>query len=354
MDSPGPRFDERQLDSLDASRRIAGSSVPTVSSTSAMQAPPTGSVLAGRVRRFLEACEVDRNLSQLTIRQYEHYLDHFLGWVVRESPEVQDLPEVTTEVVRLYKLALARHRNQHTRRPLSRATQTYFLIALRSLLRYWAREGLEVLPPDRIELGKAGSRSLKFLDPDQLRRLLAAPDVADPRELRDRALLELFFSTGLRLAELAALDRTSINLKTREFGIIGKGRKARIVFLSDAAAEWLARYLQSRNDHWKPLFIRMKGNLDTRPGGPGMRLSTRSIERLVQKYVKLAGLGVKATPHTLRHSFATDLLSNGADLRAVQELLGHANLNTTQIYTHVTNPQLRAAHRRFHSGNRPD
>jgi site-specific recombinase XerD len=326
--------------------------VPTVSSTSNTQAPPVGSVLADRVRRFLEACEVDRNLSPLTIRQYEYYLAYFISWVGREAPEVRDLSEVGTEVVRRYKLALARHLNEHTRRPLSRATQTYFLVALRSLLRYWARQGLEVLAPDRIELGKAASRSLKFLDPDQLRRLLAAPDVGLPRGLRDRALLELFFSTGLRLAELAALERDSINLKTREFGVIGKGRKARVVFLSDAAAEWLSRYLQTRNDHWKPLFIRMKGKLDTRPGGPGMRMSTRSIERLVQKYVKLAGLGVKATPHTLRHSFATDLLSNGADLRAVQELLGHANLNTTQIYTHVTNPQLRAVHRKFHSGNR--
>ncbi len=209
-----------------------------------------------------------------------------------------------------------------------------------------------MLAPDRIELGKAASRSLKFLDADQLRRLLAAPDVRDPRGLRDRALLETFFSTGLRLAELARLDRDHINLKTREFGVIGKGRKPRVVFLSDAACTWLGRYLEARSDRWKPLFIRMKGRLDATPGGPGMRISVRSIERVVQKYVKLAGLGVKATPHTLRHSFATDLLSNGADLRAVQELLGHANLNTTQIYTHVTNPQLRAAHRKFHSGNR--
>ena len=309
-------------------------------------------MLADRVRRFLEACEIDRNLSPLTIRQYEHYLDYWLTWLARQQPEVHDLTDVDPEVVRRYKLALARHLNEHTGRNLSRASQTYFLVALRSLLRYWAREGLEVMAPDRIELGKAPSRSLKFLDADQLRRLLEAPDVNDPRGLRDRALLETFFSTGLRLAELARLDRDHINLKTREFGVIGKGRKPRVVFLSDAAAEWLARYLSTRHDRWKPLFIRMKGKLDATPGGPGMRMSTRSIERLVQKYVGIAGLGVKATPHTLRHSFATDLLSNGADLRAVQELLGHANLNTTQIYTHVTNPQLRAAHRKFHSGNR--
>jgi site-specific recombinase XerD len=326
--------------------------VPTVSPTSPTQAPPIAPALVGRVRTFLEACEIDRNLSPLTIRQYDHYLNHFLGWVGREQPDLTDLPDLTTEVVRRYKLALARHRNEHTDRPLSRASQTYFLIALRSMLRYWSLQGLEVLAPDRIELGKAPSRSMKFLDPDQLRRLLDAPDIHDPRGLRDRALLETFFSTGLRLAELARLDRDHINLRTREFGVIGKGRKPRVVFLSDAATEALARYLETREDRWKPLFIRMKGKPDLTPGGPGMRMSSRSIERIVGKYVRIAGLGVKATPHTLRHSFATDLLSNGADLRAVQELLGHANLNTTQIYTHVTNPQLRAAHRKFHSGNR--
>jgi site-specific recombinase XerD len=309
-------------------------------------------VLADRVDRFLEACEIDRNLSPLTIRQYRHYLDHLLVWLTTNERSVGDLPEISVEVVRRYKLALARHLNEHTGRPLTRASQTYFLVALRSLLRYWALQGLEVIPPDRIELGKASSRSLKFLDADQLRRLLDAPDVNDARGLRDRALLETFFSTGLRLSELANLNREHINLKTREFGVIGKGRKPRVVFLSEAAAEWLSRYLATRDDRWKPLFIRMKGKLDQSPGGLAMRMSARSIERLVQKYVRIAGLGVKATPHTLRHSFATDLLSNGADLRAVQEMLGHANLNTTQIYTHVTNPQLRAAHRKFHSGNR--
>ena len=326
--------------------------MPPVPSTSTTQAPPTATALVERVRRFLEACEIDRNLSSGTIRQYDHYLNHLLSWLGREQPEVADVTDLTADIVRSYKLALARQVNEHTRRPLSRASQTYFLVALRSLLRYWAREGLEVLPPDRIELGKAPARSLKFLDGDQLHRLLAAPDINEVRGLRDRALLETLFSTGLRLSELARLDRGHINLKTREFGVIGKGRKPRVVFLSDAAVEWLARYLSTRSDRWKPLFIRMKGALDLTPGGPGMRMSARSIERLVQKYVRIAGLGVKATPHTLRHSFATDLLSNGADLRAVQELLGHANLNTTQIYTHVTNPQLRAAHRKFHSGNR--
>src|SRR2546428_798400 len=216
-------------------RRIRPSSVPTVSPTSPTQAPPVAPVLVERVRSFLEACEIDRNLSPLTIRQYDHYLNYLLGWLRREQP---------------------------------------------------------------------------------------------------------------------GLDRDHINLKTREFGVIGKGRKPRVVFLSDAATEALARYLETRQDRWKPLFIRMKGKPDLTPGGPGMRMSSRSIERIVGKYVRIAGLGVKATPHTLRHSFATDLLSNGADLRAVQELLFFNDPATTEIYTHVTNPQLRAAHRKFHSGNR--
>jgi len=333
-------------------RRIAATSVPAASPTSPPTAPPVSPTLLGRVRTFLEACEVDRNLSPLTIRQYDHYLNHLLSWIGAQAPEVHDVSDLTLEVIRRYKLALARPRNEYTERPLSRATQTYFLVALRSLLRYWSLQGIEVLAPDRIELGKAPSRSLKFLDAEQLRRLLAAPDITEPRGLRDRALLEMLFSTGLRVSELARLDRAHVNLRTREFGVIGKGRKPRVVFLSDAAVEWLTRYLEARTDRWKPLFIRMKGTPDPTPGGLAMRMSPRSIERLVTKYVRAAGIGVKATPHTLRHSFATDLLSNGADLRAVQELLGHANLNTTQIYTHVTNPQLRAVHRKFHSGNR--
>jgi site-specific recombinase XerD len=326
--------------------------VPTAPTTSQPKAPAIPAALQGRVRIFLEACEIDRNLSPLTIRQYDHYLEYLLTWLSRNHAEVSDIEAIDPEVVRGYKLALARHQNPNTGRPLARATQTYFLIALRSLLRYWAMQGVEVMAPDRVELGKSASRSLKFLDPSQMQRLLAAPDVNDLRGLRDRALLETFFSTGLRVSELAKLDRDHINLKTREFSVIGKGRKSRIVFLTDAAAEWLERYLQARPDRWKPLFIRTRGEPDLTPGGLRMRMTPRSIERMVDKYVRLAGLGVAATPHTLRHSFATDLLSNGADLRAVQEMLGHANLNTTQIYTHVTNPQLRAVHRKFHSGNR--
>ncbi|HYM51520.1 MAG TPA: tyrosine-type recombinase/integrase [Candidatus Limnocylindrales bacterium] len=326
--------------------------MPTVSDASPVQAAAGPLAFAGRVRAFLEACEIDRNLSPLTVRQYDQYLSHLLEWLGRHEPLVHDVTDLTPEVVRRYKLALARRLTPSTGRPLTRATQTYYLVALRSLLRYCALQGIETLAADRVVLGKHDARSLKFLDASQVDRLLQAPDTTEVRGLRDRALLEMLFSTGLRVSEIARLDRADVNLRTREFGVIGKGRKPRVVFLSEAAVHWLARYLEARSDRYRPLFLRTRGRRDATPGGAGLRVSPRSIERLVQKYVRLAGLGVAATPHTLRHSFATDLLSNGADLRAVQEMLGHANLSTTQIYTHVTNPQLRAVHRKFHSGNR--
>jgi site-specific recombinase XerD len=309
-------------------------------------------LLAERMRRFLEACELDKNLSPLTIKQYDHYLTLLLEWLAQLHPEVHDIGDLTPEVLRQYKLTLARRVHPATGRPLDRVTQTYYLIALRSLLRWCAVQGIDALPADRVELGKASARSLKFLGPEQMARLLNAPDISEPRGLRDRALLELLFSTGLRVSEVARLNRDDLNLRTREFGVIGKGRKPRVVFLSESAALWLQRYLDARDDRFRPLFIRTRGVIDPQRDGARMRLSTRSIEKLVARYVRAAGIGVAATPHTLRHSFATDLLANGADLRAVQEMLGHANLSTTQIYTHVTNPQLRAIHQRFHSGNK--
>jgi len=317
-------------------------------------APAVPAQFQARVRAFLEACELDRNLSPLTVRQYEYYLDSLLAWLGRRHPEVSEVGDLTAETVREYRRDLGRRLGKMTRRPLARATQTYFLVALRSLLRYCVLQGIPALPPDRVELGKASARSLKFLDADRMARLLAAPDVSTLPGLRDRAILETLFSTGLRVSELVALDRGHVNLKSREFGVTGKGRKLRLVFVSDGAAHWLQRYLQARGDRSKPLFIRTRGRSDRTPDGSGLRLTPRAIERLVRKHVRAAGIGVAATPHTLRHSFATDLLSNGADLRAVQEMLGHASLSTTQIYTHLTNPQLRAVHRRFHSGNRRD
>lgn len=208
------------------------------------------------------------------------------------------------------------------------------------------------MAPEKIELPKTESRSLKFLDRDQLERLLAQPDVSTERGLRDKALMETLFSTGLRVSELCRLNRDQINLERGEFGVIGKGGRARVVFLSDRAIIWLEKYLAKRTDQSKALFIRYAGNAQAIQNLEKLRLTSRSVQRILEKYVRAARLPVKATPHVLRHSFATDLLMNGADLRSVQELLGHKNVSTTQIYTHVTNAQLRDVHKAFHSGNK--
>lgn len=300
---------------------------------------------------FLEYCEIERNLSPLTIRDYRHYLDHFNKWQDDNAPilKAQDL---TVELVRKYRVYLAHYNSPNGNLPLKKVTQNYYVIALRSFLRYLVKKDLKVVTPDKIELPKVDSRSLKFLERDQLERLLAQPDVSSDRGLRDKAMLEMLFSTGLRVSELCKLNRDDINLERREFGIIGKGQKQRIVFISDRAALWLGKYLAVRGDYYKPLFIRYKGGSDPVAGGVDMRLTPRSVQRAVEKYVRAAKLPVRATPHVLRHSFATDLLMNGADLRSVQELLGHKNVATTQIYTHVTNSTLRDVHKSFHSGNK--
>lgn len=298
---------------------------------------------------FLEYLQVERNVSPLTIRNYKHYLERFAKWLLDSSTLPVSAEKINLDTIRRYRLFLTRVTDKHAL-TLKRITQNYHLIALRAFLRYLTKKDIKTLTPEKIDLGKAESRSLKFLNREQLQRLLIQPDTTTAQGMRDRAMLELLFSTGLRVSELVKLNRDQIDFHSREIGIIGKGGRARVVFVSEGAAEWLKRYLAYRVDKHKPLFVRYSGKRVTRDQGEeGLRLSARSVERAVEKYVKAARLPIKITPHGIRHSFATDLLTAGADLRAIQEMLGHKNISTTQIYTHVTNPQLKEIHQKFHS-----
>lgn len=293
---------------------------------------------------FLEYLEVERNVSPKTVRNYHHYLARFLGFTGDIEPD-----QINLDLMRKFRLYLSRYEDPESGLRLKRKTQNYFLISIRSFLRFLARRDIETLSADKIELSEQEASPLKILENNHLEQLLDAPDTSNESGLRDRTILAVLFSTGLRVAELTSLNRDQINLKRREFSIVGKGQKERIVFLSDEAVVWLNRFLANRTDDYKPLFIRYQGRLDADNDGENMRLTPRSVERIVEKYVKQIGLPVKATPHTLRHSFATDLLINGADLRSVQEMLGHSNIATTQIYTHVTNRHLKDVHKAFHS-----
>lgn len=303
--------------------------------------------LAARVVDFLEYLELEKNSSQLTIKNYDHYLKRFLGFSGDIEPAKIDL-----ELIRKYRLYLSRYADEKTGKGLKRVTQNYFMIALRAFLKYLSRIDIVTLSPEKIELGETEDRPLKVLSDEQLKLLLDAPDITKKDGMRDKAILETLFSTGLRVSELAKLNCDQINSERREFSVTGKGAKIRVVFLSDTAIDSINKYLNARKDTFKPLFIRFQGKVSVVDNGEEMRLSPRSIERIVEKYVKLLGLPVKATPHTLRHGFATDLLINGADIRSVQEMLGHENISTTQIYTHVTNQQLGKVHKTFHSGNK--
>ena len=307
--------------------------------------------LPSLIDEFLEYLEIERNLSPLTIRDYRHYLNHFADWSKNHSPILRP-QDITVELIRKYRVYLAHYNSPNGQLPLKKVTQNYYVIALRSFLKYLIRKDLPVISPDKIELPKTESRSLKFLDRDQVDRLLVQPNVSSERGIRDKVIMEMLFSTGLRVSELCRLNRDQVNLERGEFGVVGKGQRLRVVFLSDRAKIWLEKYLARRTDSFKPLFIRYAGNQEPVVNGEKMRLTPRSVQRIIDKYVRKARLPVKATPHVLRHSFATDLLMNGADLRSVQELLGHKNVATTQIYTHVTNAQLRDVHKAFHSGNK--
>lgn len=300
--------------------------------------------LSSLIVDFLEYLELERNASQLTVRNYNHYLRRFLDFASDIDPK-----EIDLKMIRKYRLYLSRWIDPTTKKPLKRITQNYFMIALRAFLRYLARIDVRAISAEKIELGDSKSRPLKILDESEFKALLEAPDCSKKDGLRDKAILETLFSTGLRVSELISLNKNTINLQRREFGIIGKGGKIRVVFISDAAAFALENYLSVRRDNFKPLFIRFQGKEDSSNEGEKMRLSARSIERIVEKYVTGLRLPIKATPHTIRHIFATDLLINGADIRSVQEMLGHANISTTQIYTHVTNARLKDVHKAFHS-----
>lgn len=306
--------------------------------------------LESLINQFLEHLEIEKNASKLTIRDYRHYLEAFAKWYSSTLPgkTTEDLDLVT---IRKYRVYLA-NRVDDKGRTLKKVTQNYYVIALRSFLRFLIKNDHKTLEPSKIDLPKTESRSLKFLEREQIERLVTMPDTSKEEGMRDRAILELLFSTGLRVSELVKLNHEQINIERREFGIVGKGGRARVVFISDRAAEWIQRYLTARTDAFKPLFIRYSRGVEEDDNGEKMRLTARSIERIVKKYVQEARLPVDATVHTMRHSFATDLLTNGADLRSVQEMLGHKNIATTQIYTHVTNKQLRDVHKAFHSGNK--
>jgi len=301
---------------------------------------------------FLDYLEIEKNRSPLTIRNYHHYLKEltsFLDKKINPSPTLADL---TLENIRDFRKFLAEKKDGRNKF-LRKITQGYYMIALRSFLRWLAKNDYRAISPEKIDLPKSESRVVKFLSTEETERFLAQPSVSKEMGLRDKAILELLFSTGLRVSELVALNRDQINLRSQELGVVGKGGRARVVFISQRAKKWLERYVVARNDHYKPLFIRYSGKrAGPSASGELLRLTARSVQRMVEKYRRKAGLAVKVTPHVLRHSFATDLLTQGADLRSVQELLGHKNVATTQIYTHVTNKRLREIHKKFHSGNK--
>lgn len=297
-------------------------------------------------REFLEYIEIERGRSPKTVENYDHYLNRFFLWIAAESGvsrETLALSSLNEEAVRRYRLWLNRQEPS-----LSVATQNYHIVALRTFLKFLARRGIPALAPERLELAKQPQRTVDFLETDELHRLLAAPSGSGMRAVRDRAILETLFSTGLRVSELVALDIDAINLEKGEFSVRGKGGKVRVVFLSDRAKDALSEWLSARNHVVDPaLFVSIpRGARSTHFA----RLTPRSIQRLVDRSAAKASIvGKRVTPHVMRHSYATDLLRNGADLRSVQALLGHASITTTQVYTHVTDPQLREIHKKFHN-----
>lgn len=304
------------------------------------------------IKQFLEYLEIERGRSLNTTENYKFYLNRFLSWSNFTDPS-----QINQDTVRNYRLWLNRQTDA-AGSPLKKNTQNYHLIALRAFLKYLAKQDIKTLAPEKIELAKMPERQIEFLEGSDLEHFLEAPfKIEQPEilQLRDKAILETLFSTGLRVSELAGLKKDMINFNKDEFTVRGKGSKLRVVFLSNQAKHWLKKYWESRKDMSQYAFTNhdKARNGKTRSNKEDRGLTPRSIQRIVTKCAKIAGITKKITPHVLRHSFATDLLTNGADIRSVQTMLGHSSITTTQIYTHITDKQLREVYKNFHGRKRP-
>lgn len=301
------------------------------------------------IQNYLEYLEIERGRSKKTVENYRHYLKRFIDWAKIGSPE-----KINADLIRQYRLYL--NRLEEKGHFLKKATQNYHIIALRNFLKYLVKRDIKALAAEKIELARQTPREVEFLEGDDLERLLKSPAGISISDLRDRALLEILFSTGLRVSEVCALNRDSINLGKGEFSVRGKGEKIRVVFLSDTAKAALKSYSEKRKDVDSALFVRVlkgKKNIEfSQAKLSKLRLTSRSVQRIIKKYAIKAGIARRVTPHTLRHSFATDLLISGADIRSVQTMLGHSSITTTQIYTHITDKQLKETHKNFHGKKR--
>lgn len=302
------------------------------------------------VDNFLQSIELEKNASEQTLRNYSHYLSRFLNWAEKEN--ITEPKQIDINVITSYRQHLNRIKDQRGN-GLSTKTQNYHIIALRAFIKFLHLRDFETLPAEKIHLAKQQGREINFLDPQEVERLMSACDLDKKNGFRDRAIIETLYSTGLRVSELVKLDREKLNSERKEASILGKGRKIRVVFFSEESIKWIDRYLKTRDDNDKALFIHTAKNQQD-DDDKNLRLTPRSVQRIIQKYAKRAGITKNVTPHVLRHTFATDLLFNGADLRSVQEMLGHSSVSTTQIYTHVTNSQLKDIHEAFHARTRDE
>lgn len=304
--------------------------------------------------QFIQYLEIEKGRSVKTAENYQRYLERFLNWA-----RISDPQEIDDGIVRGYRSYL-NHLESESGRKLKKITQDYYVIALRGFLRYLSKQGIKSFSAEKVEMGKSFRKEAEFLEIDEVERILAVANGRDFKSLRDRAILELLFSSGLRVGELVSINREKINTKTREFSVRGKGDKIRVVFISDSAKRALEEYLDKRTDIDPALFVcdakalkkfvaKKKDGLKDEKKKDTLRLTPRSVQRIVKHYAVKAGIVKDVHPHTLRHSFATDLLVNGADIRSVQAMLGHSSITTTQIYTHITNPHLKEIHKAFHN-----